>query len=289
MSYGGAAAAPASETGKGAAQAAPPIDGHIAGAGSCITIPNRFGSASASSRGTRKYSAPRRLERDEQPGFVATHGQSTRNVLRKRRVRPTFHVDPLVTNECGDRSVEDVERFVFARASGSGSRRGGHEGAHRVAQDAVRIASPCTSAVVKPWVLSVTRRRRARAAWPHAGSIGACGRRRDAACTSWALRRCTADTAQRLRAVVLLVGDPRRRCTGAGLVIRDATGDCRLADDWCADLDGEVVSRLPTDEFRLEAANIVAWLDASPVARRARAAVGDRWTAARRSARVGQG
>jgi hypothetical protein len=52
----------------------------------------------------------------------------------------------------------------------------------------------------------------------------------------------------------------------AWAVIRDATGDWRLADDWCADLGGEVVSRLPTDEFRLEAANIVAWLDASPVA-----------------------
>jgi hypothetical protein len=32
MSYGGAAAAPASEKGKGAARAAPPIGGHIAGA-----------------------------------------------------------------------------------------------------------------------------------------------------------------------------------------------------------------------------------------------------------------
>jgi hypothetical protein len=64
MSYGGAAAAPASEEGKGAARAARPIDGHIAGAGSRSMIPNRFGSASA-----------------------------------------TFHVDPLVTNECGDRSA----------------------------------------------------------------------------------------------------------------------------------------------------------------------------------------
>jgi hypothetical protein len=128
MSYGGAAAAPASEIGEGAARAAPPIDGHIAGAGSCI--------------------------------------------------RPTFHVDPLVTNECGDRSAEDV----CARSSLSWGTRGA--GAQELA---------------------------------------------------WAF-------------------------------IRDATGDCRLADDWCADLGGEVVSRLPTDEFRLEAANIVAWLDASPVA-----------------------
>jgi len=52
----------------------------------------------------------------------------------------------------------------------------------------------------------------------------------------------------------------------AWAVIRDATGDRRLADDWCADLGGEVVTRLPTDEFRLDAADIVAWLNASPVA-----------------------
>jgi hypothetical protein len=115
---------------------------------------------------------------DEQPGFVATYGQSMRDILGKRRVGPGFHVDPLVTNECGDRSAEDV----CARSSLSWGTRGA--GAQELA---------------------------------------------------WAF-------------------------------IRDATGDCRLADDWCADLGGEVVSRLPTDEFRLEAANIVAWLDASPVA-----------------------
>ena len=52
----------------------------------------------------------------------------------------------------------------------------------------------------------------------------------------------------------------------AWAVIRDATGDTRLADDWCADLSGEIVSRLPLDEFWLRASDIVAWLDASPVA-----------------------
>jgi hypothetical protein len=52
----------------------------------------------------------------------------------------------------------------------------------------------------------------------------------------------------------------------AWAVIRDATGDSRLADDWCADLSGEIVSRLPLDEFWLRASDIVAWLDASPVA-----------------------
>jgi hypothetical protein len=52
----------------------------------------------------------------------------------------------------------------------------------------------------------------------------------------------------------------------AWAVIRDATGDSRLADDWCADLSGEIVSRLPLDEFWLRAFDIVAWLDASPVA-----------------------
>jgi hypothetical protein len=52
----------------------------------------------------------------------------------------------------------------------------------------------------------------------------------------------------------------------AWAVIRDATGDSRLADDWCADLSGEIVSRLPLDEFWLSASDMVAWLDASPVA-----------------------
>jgi uncharacterized protein DUF6166 len=52
----------------------------------------------------------------------------------------------------------------------------------------------------------------------------------------------------------------------AWAVIRDATGDARLADDWCADLSGEIVSRLPLDEFWLRASDIVAWLGASPVA-----------------------
>lgn len=52
----------------------------------------------------------------------------------------------------------------------------------------------------------------------------------------------------------------------AWAVIRDATGDSRLAYDWCADLSGEIVSRLPLDEFWLRASDIVAWLDASPVA-----------------------
>ena len=72
-------------------------------------------------------------------------------------------------------------------------------------------------------------------------------------------RRCTVDTAQRLRALVLLVGTLDGGAQGlAWAVIRDATGDCRLADDWCADLGGEVVSRLPADELRLEAVNMVA-------------------------------
>jgi hypothetical protein len=51
----------------------------------------------------------------------------------------------------------------------------------------------------------------------------------------------------------------------AWAVIRDATGDSRLADD-CADRSGEIVSRLPLDELWLRASDIVAWLDASPVA-----------------------
>jgi hypothetical protein len=60
-------------------------------------------------------------------------------------------------------------------------------------------------------------------------------------------------------------------CHGAGAqelawaIIRDATGDRQLADDWCLDLSIEIVSRLPRDEFQLEATAIVAWLEASTV------------------------
>ena len=58
-----------------------------------------------------------------------------------------------------------------------------------------------------------------------------------------------------------------RRSVAWASLCRDATGDAsRLADDWCADLSGEIVSRLPLDEFWLRASDIVAWLDASPVA-----------------------
>jgi hypothetical protein len=60
-------------------------------------------------------------------------------------------------------------------------------------------------------------------------------------------------------------------CHGAGAqelawaLIRDATGDRQLADDWCVDLSIEIVSRLPRDEFQLEATAIVAWLGATTV------------------------
>jgi hypothetical protein len=73
---------------------------------------------------------------------------------------------------------------------------------------------------------------------------------------------------------------PRRRsslwsyswgCHGAGAqelawaLIRDATGDRQLADDWYLDLSIEIVSRLPADGFTLAARDVVGWLDATMV------------------------
>jgi hypothetical protein len=58
-------------------------------------------------------------------------------------------------------------------------------------------------------------------------------------------------------------------CHGAGAqelawaLIRDATGDRQLADDWYLDLSIEIVSRLPSDEFELRASDVVTWLEAS--------------------------
>ena len=58
-------------------------------------------------------------------------------------------------------------------------------------------------------------------------------------------------------------------CYGAGsqelawALIRDATGDRQLADDWYRDLSIEIVSRLPPDEFELRASDVVTWLEAS--------------------------
>ena len=51
----------------------------------------------------------------------------------------------------------------------------------------------------------------------------------------------------------------------AWAVINDATGDCRLADDWYLDLSVEIVSRLPADEFQLTARDVVNWLETSLV------------------------
>jgi hypothetical protein len=58
-------------------------------------------------------------------------------------------------------------------------------------------------------------------------------------------------------------------CHGVGsqelawALIRDATGDRQLADDWYLDLSSEIVSRLPSDEFELPASDIVSWLEAT--------------------------
>jgi len=51
----------------------------------------------------------------------------------------------------------------------------------------------------------------------------------------------------------------------AWAIIRDATRDERLADDWFLDLSVEIVSRLPTDGFTLTARDVVNWLDGSMV------------------------
>lgn len=48
-------------------------------------------------------------------------------------------------------------------------------------------------------------------------------------------------------------------------IIRDATRDERLADDWHLDLSIEIVSRLPADGFTLAARDVVGWLDATMV------------------------
>src|SRR3954454_6312041 len=57
----------------------------------------------------------RRLKRDQEPYFLATHGQAMRHVLRERRVGPRFHLDLLVTNVRSDRALEDIEGLILAR------------------------------------------------------------------------------------------------------------------------------------------------------------------------------
>jgi hypothetical protein len=46
------------------------------------------------------------LEGDEQTRFVAAHTQAVRHVLRKRGVRAGVDLDPLVSDERGDRAIE---------------------------------------------------------------------------------------------------------------------------------------------------------------------------------------
>src|SRR3954454_22098637 len=47
----------------------------------------------------------RRLKRDQEPCFLATHDQAMRHVLWERRVGPGFHLDLLVTDVRGDRAL----------------------------------------------------------------------------------------------------------------------------------------------------------------------------------------
>ena len=56
-----------------------------------------------------------RRERDEQPRFVAAHGQPMRHVLGQRGVGAGLDVDLLVADEGGDRAVEDVDGLVLPR------------------------------------------------------------------------------------------------------------------------------------------------------------------------------
>jgi hypothetical protein len=176
MSYGGAAEAPASEIGEGVAWAAPPIDGHIAGAGSCSTISNRFGSASASSRGTRQYSAA--------AGSSAMSGRAS-----------------------SPRTVSPSSDKTSSRAGGMATGR---------IYRGVRSPSGCRVYVLGPDGAAPLT--------PRSG----CAR----SSLSWGTRGAGAQDL-------------------AWAVIRDATGDCRLADDWCADLGGR--ARQPASHGRVSA------------------------------------
>src|ERR671919_2811414 len=57
----------------------------------------------------------RRLERDQEPCVLATHGQAMRHILRERRVGPRFHLDLLVTDVRSDRARENIDGLVLPR------------------------------------------------------------------------------------------------------------------------------------------------------------------------------
>jgi hypothetical protein len=51
----------------------------------------------------------------------------------------------------------------------------------------------------------------------------------------------------------------------AWALIRDATDDPQLANDWYLDLSIEIANRLPSDDFQVRASDVVTWLEASPL------------------------
>lgn len=46
----------------------------------------------------------------------------------------------------------------------------------------------------------------------------------------------------------------------AWAVLFDATADTQLADDWCCDVAGDIVARLPSEDFSLTAVDVLGWL-----------------------------
>src|SRR3954454_7797505 len=65
--------------------------------------------------GNEEVLRTRGLESDEQTRFISAHRQTMGNILGKRGVRAGLHLDPLVSDESGDRAVQDVDGLVLTR------------------------------------------------------------------------------------------------------------------------------------------------------------------------------
>src|SRR4051794_12272275 len=57
----------------------------------------------------------RRVERLDEPHFLAAHGETMRDVVRKRRVGAGLHLELLVTHVRGDRAFDDIDGLVLTR------------------------------------------------------------------------------------------------------------------------------------------------------------------------------
>src|SRR3954466_3825634 len=55
------------------------------------------------------------VERLDEPHFLAAHGETMRDVVRKRRVGASLHLELLVTHVRGDRAFDDVDGLVLTR------------------------------------------------------------------------------------------------------------------------------------------------------------------------------